>query len=29
RVKTGEYQHRCLGGEVWQISTTFTQVFYP
>ncbi|MDA3445169.1 MULTISPECIES: phage tail protein [Acinetobacter] len=29
RVKTGEYQPRCLGGDVWQISTTFTQVFYP
>ncbi|MFX8086556.1 phage tail protein, partial [Acinetobacter baumannii] len=26
---TGEYQPRCLGGDVWQISTTFTQVFYP
>ncbi|MGQ0895438.1 phage tail protein [Acinetobacter baumannii] len=29
RVKAGSYQPRCLGGDVWQISTTFTQVFYP
>lgn len=29
RVKTGGYQPVCLGGNVWQISTTFTQVFYP
>lgn len=29
RVKTGEYNPVCLGGDVWQISTTFTQVFYP
>lgn len=26
RVKTGEYQPRCLGGDVWQISTTFTPI---
>ncbi|MDA3587852.1 phage tail protein [Acinetobacter baumannii] len=30
RVKTSpEYQPRQIGGDVWQISTTFTQVFYP
>lgn len=29
RVKTGEYQPVCLGGEIWRISTTFTQAFYP
>ena len=29
RVKTGEYNPVCLGGDVWRISTTFTQVFYP
>lgn len=29
RVKTGEYNPVCLGGKAWQISTTFTQVFYP
>lgn len=28
-VKAGEYKLNCLGGDVWQISTTFTQVFYP
>lgn len=28
-VKTGGYQPVCLGADVWQISTTFTQVFYP
>lgn len=29
RVKTGSYNPVCLGGEIWRISTTFTQVFYP
>ena len=29
RVKTGEYQTRCLGGGIWSISTTFTQDFKP
>lgn len=30
RVKTNtSYQARQVGGLVWQISTTFTQVFYP
>ncbi|MFW1892173.1 MULTISPECIES: phage tail protein [Acinetobacter] len=29
RVKAGDYQHSCLGGDVWRISTTFTQVFQP
>lgn len=29
RVKTGEYNPVCLGGDAWRISTTFTQVFYP
>ena len=30
RVKTGtSYQARQVGGMVWSISTTFTQVFYP
>lgn len=29
RVKTGSYNPVCLGGGVWRISTTFTQVFYP
>lgn len=29
RVKTGGYNPVCLGGEMWRISTTFTQVFYP
>ena len=29
RVKTGEYNPVCLGGEIWRISTTFIQVFYP
>ena len=29
RVKTGEYNPVCLGGDIWRISTTFTQVFYP
>ncbi|WP_436897707.1 phage tail protein [Acinetobacter gyllenbergii] len=29
RVKTGDYQPTCLGGDAWRISTTFTQVFYP
>ncbi|RLZ06573.1 phage tail protein [Acinetobacter sp. 2JN-4] len=29
RVKTGEYNPVCLGGDMWRISTTFTQVFYP
>jgi len=29
RVKTGEYQAICIGGGWWQITTTFTQVFYP
>lgn len=29
RVKTGEYQLVSRGGGLWQISTTFTQVFYP
>ena len=30
RVKTGlDYNPVCLGGQMWSISTTFTQVFYP
>jgi len=29
RVKAGEYQLVSLGAGMWQISTTFTQVFYP
>jgi len=29
RVKTGDYNPVCIGAGVWQISTTFTQVFYP
>lgn len=29
RVKTGEYSPVSLGGGLWRISTTFTQVFYP
>ncbi len=29
RVKTGEYQITSLGAGMWQILTTFTQVFYP
>lgn len=30
RVKTAmDYRPVCLGGDLWQISTTFTQVFYP
>lgn len=29
RVKAGEYNPVCLGGQIWRISTTFTQVFYP
>ena len=30
RVKTGLYYNPvCLGGQMWSISTTFTQVFYP
>ena len=29
RVKSGDYNPVCLGGDVWRISTTFTQVFYP
>jgi phage-related protein len=29
RVKAGEYQVVSLGAGMWQISTTFTQVFYP
>lgn len=29
RVKAGEYTPICLGGQIWRISTTFTQVFYP
>lgn len=29
RVKAGDYQLLYLGSGLWQISTTFTQVFYP
>ena len=29
RVKAGEYQLSKVGGLIWRISTTFTQVFYP
>ena len=29
RVKAGDYQPTCMGGDVWRISTTFTQVFQP
>ncbi|WP_111860197.1 phage tail protein [Acinetobacter sp. CFCC 10889] len=30
RVKTDtQYQAVCLGGDLWQISTTFYQVFHP
>lgn len=29
RVKAGDYQLTELGSNLWQISTTFTQVFYP
>lgn len=29
RVKAGEYQLTKVGGLIWQISTTLTQVFYP
>ncbi|MFU8927580.1 phage tail protein [Acinetobacter puyangensis] len=30
RVKTGtEYTPVKIGGDIWKISTTFTQVFYP
>lgn len=29
RVKTGDYNPVCLGGDVWSISTTFTQDFKP
>ena len=29
RVKAGEYNPVCLGGDTWRISTTFTQAFYP
>lgn len=29
RVKAGEYQITSLGAGMWQISTTFIQVFYP
>lgn len=29
RVKAGDYQITDLGSNLWQISTTFTQVFYP
>ena len=29
RVKAGEYQLNKVGGLIWRISTTFTQVFYP
>ena len=29
RVKTGSYNPVCLGGEIWRISTTFTQDFKP
>ncbi|EPK5973051.1 phage tail protein, partial [Acinetobacter baumannii] len=29
RVKAGDYQPVCLGGDTWRITTTFTQVFYP
>lgn len=29
RVKAGDYQLNELGSGLWQISTTFTQVFYP
>ena len=29
RVKTVDYQHTCMGGDVWRISKTFTQVFQP
>lgn len=29
RVKSGDYSITALGGEVWRISCTFTQVFYP
>lgn len=29
RVKTGEYNPVCISSDVWRISTTFTQDFYP
>lgn len=29
KVKASDYELNCLGGDIWQISTTFTQVFYP
>ena len=29
RVKASEYSLSKLGGDVWKITTTFTQVFYP
>ena len=29
RVVAGDYMPVSLGGDVWSISTTFTQVFYP
>ena len=29
RVVAGDYMPVCLGGEVWSISTTFTQDFKP
>ncbi|MCG9505897.1 phage tail protein [Acinetobacter pittii] len=29
RVKAGDYQPTCLGGNTWRISTTFKQVFQP
>ena len=29
RVKAGDYQIIDLGSNLWQISTTFNQVFYP
>lgn len=29
RVKSGELQISKVGGLIWRISTTFTQVYYP
>lgn len=29
RVVAGDYMPVCLGGEIWSISTTFTQDFKP
>ncbi|WP_151838109.1 MULTISPECIES: phage tail protein [unclassified Acinetobacter] len=29
RVKAGEYQATCVAGDIWRITTTFTQVFHP